>query len=205
MTIYHGDCREMAWPSTSFIWTDPPYAQEHLPLYRMLAERSSKVLPPDGHLFAQAGTLYLPEAIAHLMSGGELAYWWMISIRHHPAGGVANCHPRQITQLWKPTLWLRPHGAPRLDDYVRDEVGGTAWRPNTRHPWAQHGSGPQFYLSRLTKSGDLVFDPFAGSGTTLRAAKDLNRRAIGVEAEERYCELAAERCAQEVLDFQGAA
>jgi len=58
---------------------------------------------------------------------------------------------------------------------------------------------PKRCIVAATEKEDIVFDPYMGSGTTLRAAKDLNRRSIGIEIEEKYCEIAAQRLQQEVL------
>jgi site-specific DNA-methyltransferase (adenine-specific) len=64
---------------------------------------------------------------------------------------------------------------------------------------------PTSLLGQLVKwsssSKEVVLDPFMGSGTTLRAAKDLNRHSIGIEIEENYCEIAANRLQQEIFYF----
>lgn len=70
---------------------------------------------------------------------------------------------------------------------------------STKHPTQK----PVYLMAAIiewrTKPGDLILDPYMGSGPVLRAAKDLGRKAIGIEIEEAYCEVAANRLAQEVL------
>ena len=65
---------------------------------------------------------------------------------------------------------------------------------------------PEALISKLimagSKQGDLILDPFLGAGTTARCAKKLGRRCVGYEIEERYCEIAANRCRQEVLELE---
>jgi len=67
------------------------------------------------------------------------------------------------------------------------------------HPCPRKIAHVKWLVNRWSGLTDTVLDPFMGSGTTLSAAKDLGRKAIGIEIEERYCEIAAKRCSQEVL------
>jgi DNA modification methylase len=78
-------------------------------------------------------------------------------------------------------------GVPESDWYKRTHMGGKPLPLMTA------------LVGDYSREGDTILDPFMGSGTTLRAAKDLGRKAIGVELEEKYCEIAARRLAQEVL------
>ncbi len=78
-------------------------------------------------------------------------------------------------------------------------ISSTETAPDCGHPCPKPIGWMTWAVSLASQDSDTILDPFMGSGTTLRAAKDLGRKAIGIEIEERYCEIAAKRLAQEVL------
>jgi site-specific DNA-methyltransferase (adenine-specific) len=109
--------------------------------------------------------------------------------------------------------WDRQSGE-ALEDW-RDTVGGwaglcsTVWKLRPEHRNGHPAPFPVELARRAIRlscwPGEVVLDPFAGSGSTLLAARQLGRRAIGVEPSERYCEMAVARLAQTAFDFEGAA
>jgi DNA modification methylase len=198
ITIYHGDCREIM-PSMEFakvLVTDPPYG---------MAYRSGW----SGATVAADEDVSVRDAV--------LAMWCP-----RPAlvfGRWSEPKPADVRcrLIWDKGEWpgmgdlSLPWGPSDEEIYVLGDgfIGkraGTVLRSNrigaheAQHPTAK----PEWLMVRLIKAcppGEIL-DPFMGSGTTLVAAKLEGRRAIGIEIEERYCEIAAKRLAQEVFDFK---
>jgi site-specific DNA-methyltransferase (adenine-specific) len=100
-----------------------------------------------------------------------------------------------IAVLAKPEFKLVDHAASGMSDVWR--LGMET--KDLGHPAPFPVSLPMKAL--MATGAQTVLDPFCGSGSTLRAAKDLGRRAVGIELEERFCEIAAKRLAQGVLDL----
>ena len=103
---------------------------------------------------------------------------------------------------WKPTWELiQVAGTGKLNG-KRDSAVLTYWVGQADyhyHPCQKPISLLRYLIEKTTEPGQLVIDPFMGSGSTLRAAKDLGRRCIGIEIEERYCEISVKRLRQQVL------
>ena len=82
------------------------------------------------------------------------------------------------------------------------DTSGLKYQQLTRHPAKFKKALARDHSLSWTNPGDLVIDPMVGSGTTLRAAADLERRAIGVEINPAYCDLIRQRLAQSVLPLE---
>lgn len=212
ITIYHGDCREVAVTAHAVI-TDPPYSRDALPHWSWLAAVATSALPAGGWLAAYSGGAHLPEVFRRL-AVDELAYFWTLATTYRGGGQVLFREGASILTEWKPVLVYRrrPFSTPKDEAgrFVSD--GGHRYsfsdllhrggREKTLHPWAQPLSEASALVDRFSRPGDVVLDPFAGSGTTLVAAQAAGRRAIGIEIEEKYCEIAVQRLAQGVLPLE---
>ena len=103
---------------------------------------------------------------------------------------------------FKPGAWFGDSGAKRKNTYTCDGYRhGIRAYEKVPHPTQKWLPMVRYIVSCVVKEGGILIDPFMGSGTTLVAAKLLGRKAIGIEIEESYCEIAANRLAQKVFAF----
>lgn len=187
LDIRHGDFREVLADlhNVDAIITDPPYPHEYIPLLADLGSWADRVLAPEGVLAVLMGQTYLPEV--YRLLDGHRPYRWTLCY-YTPGPGYVS-HARHIQSNWKPVLVYG--GGPRLADVVLSE--GTDADAKSHHKWGQDYSAFHTLISRLTRPGQTVVDPFMGSGTTLLAAHALGRHAIGCDVDETHVVTARER------------
>ena len=174
--------------TADLVFTDPPYPREYLPLWSDLAKMAAAALKPGGLLVAYTGQYHLPEVMCRL--GEHLTYTWCGAVIC--TGAHASMQRYRINVGSKPMLW-----------YARGPyLPWAGWAPDTvrsptpekdAHEW-QQSLGPALTLiERLTVAGDLVVDPFLGSGTTAVACHQLGRRFIGCDIDAAAVAVARER------------
>lgn len=200
VTLYHGDCREVM-PSVgrfSLLLTDPPYgigfAAQPTNYQRA---RGMKPAKWDDR----------PVDVATLMQAVALADAAIVWGGNYYAMPAARC--------W--LSWFKPDAPPSMGNV---EYAWTNLDQNSRqishsisatnaerigHPTQKPMRVIGWSMQQAATATGVIFDPFAGSGTTLRIAKNANRQAVGCEKTEAYCEMIATRLSQNVLDLGGAA
>jgi site-specific DNA-methyltransferase (adenine-specific) len=211
VTIYHGRCQQVTLAfEEDVIVTDPPYGTGGWrrpesgggsdPKAGLVREEwdDGAVDWITGHspvvtFWPAARTLQLlKQADAYGLTKHRALYWQKPDPKPQVAGRTRwSVEPVWVLSrdgflLYGDTDWYR-ETAPRAG---RDDAA-------TGHQY-QKPVGLMRWLIGKTRA-DLILDPFMGSGTTLVAAKSLGRHAIGIEQDEKWCEIAAQRCSQEVL------
>jgi len=193
VTIYHGNCREML-PMLTFdvIVTDPPYGinfagYNHGKVHGDIDDEAARWLLANTSPMVVFGVNHFPE---YLPSRGAWSCW---DKRTNENADKMFGSPFEM-------IWVSGKDRPGkiyriMHGGVVNADGGGVKRD---HPTQK----PVTLMVRIIgdwATAGVIADPFMGSGTTLRAAKDLGRQAIGIEVDERYCEIAAKRMGQEVL------
>lgn len=199
--IIHGDFREVLNEETvpaesvSLVLTDPMYGKEHLPQWTDLARFASRVLKTGNLLVAYSGQTYLPEVLKALDE--HLRYVWIAGVRYSYPN---NIFPLRIKNSLKLLLLFSKaaYDPGPTQFWLHDLIDGDGYPETKRDSELQQGCREAEYLiETLTNPGDLVVDPFTGTGTVAVAAKRKGRRFIGAEISKERYDLAVSRIAQE--------
>jgi site-specific DNA-methyltransferase (adenine-specific) len=224
VTIFLGDCREIVPKLGRFacMMTDPPFS-EH-------THTNAKSNRGKGHgnIAIDFAAIDFAAIDAMLALASMCIDRWVVSAmdwRH-----IAEIERRKDVRGWELVrfgVWVKTNPMPQISAdrpangwdgiaYLH-RAGKKSWNGGGCHgnyigPVVSDGAHPtgkpigmlEQWVERFTVPGETILDPFFGSGTTGRAAKDLGRKCVGIEREERYAEIAAKRMAQGVLPLFGA-
>lgn len=193
VVIYNTDCRE-ALPlikdkSIDLVLTDPPYEDGFTNLFNTYKCKISL----DGQIlhFVQPTELYsLPEKPRQILVWEEPISPKPIYKKYREFLDIIAWYAYG-NYTFNKLLWNLMNS--RFSDEVIRDV--------RLHQWEKPESLIEKLLRIHTNNNDLILDPFLGSGTTAYCAKKLGRKCIGIEIEEKYCEIAANRCRQSVMDL----
>ena len=191
ITIYHGDCREIGPKvSASIVCTDPPYginkaewdSRFDLSVFNLLAPLTIALMPGISNL------CQCPQRLA------GLPFRWCLSAY------LSNGMTRGAIGFgnWIPCLLYSSSSLYKKEGDAKAFTVEAGNKPD--HPSPKPYPVMRWIVGKLPNDG-AILDPYMGSGTTLLAAKNLGREAIGIEIEERYCEIAAKRLSQQVMQF----
>lgn len=213
ITIYHGDCREIlpTLDKVDLVLTDPPYGV-NLGNHAGSSEKRPNFLSKQGYLSYEDSyenflKIVIPAVnLAINQSDRSIVFCAGTMMWDFPrpaaVGGIylpAACG----RNAWgfSSLVHVMFYGkAPDLHLGSKSiAIRSTEAAEKNGHPTTKPIKWLTWLVSLGSRQNETVLDPFMGSGTTLRAAKDLGRKAIGIEIEEKYCEIAVKRLAQEVL------
>ena len=213
LTIYHGDCLEIAeWLEADVLVTDPPYGMN----YTGFGGRKGEPRRSSGRLSVAGDSTPAARDGALELWGGRPALVfgrWTVprpaATRHRLVWDKGNTVGMgDVSIPWGPTdeeIYVLGSGfvGKRESNVIRAQtlMSSDSRRPD--HPTPKPVALMEALIAKCPPG--VIADPFAGSGATLIAARNLGRRAIGVELEERYCEVIVKRLAQQAFDFEGIA
>jgi len=193
--IFHGDCRDIlpSLPKVDLVLTDPPYGIGFTQRTTGLRITGDDIEFDPTFLWAKATKFFLWGANHfhhYLPKHGEFHIWLKRAVEIAAPKSYSDCEFAWCSESKSSKVF-------RLisDGCIREGIDHGIVR---LHP-SQKPLELMRWCIELVGDANIILDPFMGSGTTLRAAKDLGRKAIGIEIEEKYCEIAAKRMSQSVL------
>lgn len=170
--------------SIDCIITDPPYPFEYINCWSELSKFAKRVLKPNGFCIAYSGQMHLPEVIKRMSE--NLDYYWTFAVYHEGQTQIVN--GVNLICRWKPVLIFQ-NGKRKIGNTIQDYFISKQ-REKDGHDWQQSESGVSYLIERFTEIGDTILDPFAGSGTTIKASLKLGRKIIASEINEQTYNIA---------------